>query len=159
VTAGVLAQTVDVGSMARYLRRSVRHFLVDQARKMPVSAVRRKVEELVATAPEFVRVPEGAAGAGRWQLASDRGRPTAASRGLWWPQRSAFADSCGTRAPTPNVVSTAWPSVAGSRAGVALHRQLVPSDLLFRWGVPHHQKHSHDSRRVPLPQDQRARSA
>ena len=68
VTAGMLAQTGDVASMARYLRRSVRHFLVDEARKTPIGAVRRKLEELVAATPEFVQVPAGTPGAGRWQL-------------------------------------------------------------------------------------------
>jgi len=54
--------------MAGYLRRSVRHFLVDEARKTPIGAVRRKLEELVAATPEFVQVPAGTPGAGRWQL-------------------------------------------------------------------------------------------
>ncbi|WP_433272275.1 hypothetical protein ACQPZA_18815 [Pseudonocardia xinjiangensis] len=71
VTAGVLAQTADAESMARYLRRCVRHYLVDQARKTPIGAVRRKLEELMAASPEFERVPEGTAGAGRWQLVGD----------------------------------------------------------------------------------------
>jgi hypothetical protein len=68
VTAGLLAQTGDVASMARYLRRSIRHFLVDEARKTPAGTVRRKIEELLAATPEFVQVPAGVAGAGRWQL-------------------------------------------------------------------------------------------
>jgi hypothetical protein len=68
VTAGVLAQTADVASMGRYLRRSIRHFLVDEARKTPVGAVRRKIDELLAATPEFIQVPAGTPGAGRWQL-------------------------------------------------------------------------------------------
>jgi hypothetical protein len=71
VTAGVLAQASDVNSMARYLRRSVRHFLVEQARKTPIGAVRRKIEDLLAANPTFARVPAGTPGAGRWQLAGD----------------------------------------------------------------------------------------
>lgn len=68
VTAGMLAQTGDVAYMAGYLHRSVRHFLVDEARKTPIGAVRRKLEELVAATPEFVQVPAGTPGADRWQL-------------------------------------------------------------------------------------------
>ena len=82
VTAGVLAQTIDAASMARYLRRTVRHFLVDQARKTPAGAVRRKIEELLAAAPEFVQVPEGHAGAGRWQVAGNPQPPYAGELGL-----------------------------------------------------------------------------
>jgi hypothetical protein len=69
VTAGVLAQTTDVASMGRYLRRAVRHFLVDRARQTPRGAVRRKVEDLLAASPEFGQVPDRTPGAGRWQLA------------------------------------------------------------------------------------------
>lgn len=74
VTAGLLAQTHDAASMSRYLRRAVRHFLVDQARKTPQGAVRRKIEELLAATPSFAQVPERTPGAGRWQLA-DAPRP------------------------------------------------------------------------------------
>ena len=49
VTAGVLAQASDIGSMGRYLRRSVRNFLIGKARETPVGAVRRKIEELLAS--------------------------------------------------------------------------------------------------------------
>ena len=42
VTAGVLAQTNDVDSMARYLRKAVRYYLVSRARKTPMGAIRGK---------------------------------------------------------------------------------------------------------------------
>ena len=48
VTAAVLAQARDAGSMARTLRRSVRNFLISEARKTPAGAVRRKIEDLLA---------------------------------------------------------------------------------------------------------------
>lgn len=73
VTAGVLAQAGDVASMGRYLRGALRHFLVDRARTTPRGAVRRKLEDLLAATPDFVRVPERTPGAGLWQL---RGAPT-----------------------------------------------------------------------------------
>lgn len=88
VTAGMLAQTGDVASMAGYLHRSVRHFLVDEARKTPIGAVRRKLEELVAATPEFVQVPAGTPGAGplaarrRAATALRRRAPSAGRRGV-----------------------------------------------------------------------------
>ncbi|MGH3567109.1 MAG: hypothetical protein ACRDRH_13975 [Pseudonocardia sp.] len=69
VTVALLAQTVDEASMGRYLRKAVRHFLVDAARNTDLGAIRRKAEDLLATSPAFERVPAGAVGAGRWHLA------------------------------------------------------------------------------------------
>src|SRR5262249_32514374 len=68
VTVGVLAQDADSGSMSRFLRRSIRNFLISEARKTPAGAVRRKIEDLLAATTDFVQVPQGAPGAGRWQL-------------------------------------------------------------------------------------------
>ncbi|MFI6298339.1 hypothetical protein ACIBEJ_42580 [Nonomuraea sp. NPDC050790] len=68
VTAAVLAQTANLPSMERYLRRSIRNFLVSEARKTPVGSVRRKIEELLAATLKFEQVPSGTPGAGRWQL-------------------------------------------------------------------------------------------
>lgn len=75
VTVGVLAQTADAASMGRYLRRAIRNFLVSEARKTPVGAVRRKLEELLAGSSVFEVVATGAPGAGRWQLAGTQGPP------------------------------------------------------------------------------------
>jgi hypothetical protein len=69
VTAALLAQVTDVASMARYLRRSIRHFLVDCARDTDLGAIRRKIEDLLSATDAFSQVPRGAPGAGRWQLA------------------------------------------------------------------------------------------
>jgi hypothetical protein len=77
VTAAVLAQTTDVDSMGRYLRRSIRNFLVSEARKTPTGAVRRKIEDLLAASPGFEQVPTGSPGAGRWQLAGAQWPPYA----------------------------------------------------------------------------------
>lgn len=71
VTVGLLAQTDNLDSMGKYLRTSVRHFLADQARRTPVGAVRRKIEEILAATPRFVQVPTGVPGAGRWQPHGD----------------------------------------------------------------------------------------
>jgi hypothetical protein len=75
VTAALLAQTVDVDSMSRYLRRSIRHFLVDTARGTDLGAIRRKIEDRLAATPAFMQVPAGVAGAGRWQLTGDPALP------------------------------------------------------------------------------------
>ena len=69
VTAALLAQVTDVASMGRYLRRSVRHFLVDCARDTDIGAIRRKIEDLLSVTVLFAQVPRGVPGAGRWQLA------------------------------------------------------------------------------------------
>lgn len=71
MTVGVLAQTADAASMGRYLRRCVRNFLIDRARRTPTGAVRRKVEELLSASPEFAQAPPGSPGAGRWQRAGE----------------------------------------------------------------------------------------
>lgn len=76
VTAALLAQVTDVASMARYLRRSIRHFLVDAARDTDLGAIRRKIEDLLAATPEFVQVPPKTPGAGRWQLAGEQQPPS-----------------------------------------------------------------------------------
>jgi hypothetical protein len=44
---------------------------LDAARDTPVGAIRRKIEDLLAATPVFVKVPPRAAGAGRWQLAGE----------------------------------------------------------------------------------------
>jgi hypothetical protein len=68
VTAALLAQTADIDSMSRYLRQSIKRFLVYAARGTEVGAIRRKIEDPLAEASEFAQVPPGKAGAGRWQL-------------------------------------------------------------------------------------------
>lgn len=77
VTAAVLAQASDLASMSRYLRRSIRNFLISEARKTPSGSVRRKIEDLLAATPKFGQVPAGHAGAGRWQLLGSPGAPFA----------------------------------------------------------------------------------
>ena len=69
ITAALLAQAQDTGSMARILRRSIKNFLIDQARQTPSGAVRRKIEDLLTAGPDFAQVPPSRPGAGRWHLA------------------------------------------------------------------------------------------
>ena len=73
----MLAQTNDVDSMARYLRKAVRYYLVSRARKTPMGAIRGKIEDLLASTPDFVQVPAGRPGAGRWHLSTVGGPPYA----------------------------------------------------------------------------------
>lgn len=77
VTAAVLAQASDIESMSRILRRSVRNYLISEARKTPSGAVRRKIEDLLGAEGEFARVPSGQPGAGRWHLAGSEAAPWA----------------------------------------------------------------------------------
>jgi hypothetical protein len=69
VTAMLLAQAGDEASMGRLLRRSIKHWLIDQARKTSAGALRRTVEKVLATTDAFEQVPSGEAGEGRWRLA------------------------------------------------------------------------------------------
>ena len=69
VTAMLVAQAGDGASMGKLLRRSIRHWLIDQARKTSEGALRRTVEKVLATTDAFDQVPSGEAGEGRWRLA------------------------------------------------------------------------------------------
>lgn len=77
VTAAVLAQAGNLDMMSRYLRISIRNFLVSEARRTPSGSVRRKIEDLLAATSKFGQVPAGQAGAGRWQLSDTPGAPFA----------------------------------------------------------------------------------
>jgi hypothetical protein len=68
VTAALLAQARDTESMAKIMRRSVRNYLISEARKTPAGAVRRKIEDLLAASDEFSEVSAAQPGAGRWHL-------------------------------------------------------------------------------------------
>jgi hypothetical protein len=81
VTAMLLAQAGGEASMGRLLRRSIRHWLVDQARKTSVGALRRTVEKVLATTDAFGQVPSGEAGEGRWRLAGTSVPPWAGRAG------------------------------------------------------------------------------
>jgi len=68
VTAMLLAQAGSEASMGRLLRRSIKHWLIDQARKTSAGALRRTLETVLATTDIFEQVPSGEAGEGRWRL-------------------------------------------------------------------------------------------
>lgn len=67
VTRMLLVQAVDDASVGRLLRTSIRHWLIDQARKTAVGALRRRLENVLAVEDAFEEVPAGEAGEGRWR--------------------------------------------------------------------------------------------
>lgn len=75
LTAMLLAQATDDDSFGRLVRRSVLNWMIDQARKTGVGALRRTIETLLAQSPEFEKVPPGHEGAGRWRIADSGSAP------------------------------------------------------------------------------------
>jgi hypothetical protein len=71
VTANLLALATDDESVGRLLRTSIRHWLIDQARKTGVGSVRRSLEEALAADDAFEQTGPGA----RWRLAGTDGGP------------------------------------------------------------------------------------
>lgn len=94
VTIGVTPQLVG-----KVMRRWVRNFLIDRARGTPLGRIRRKVEEdVLGKYSEFLRVPPGEAGAGRWYLA---GQPS-------YPYGGAFAPLVEAAYAVPGVSAVRW---------------------------------------------------
>ncbi len=75
VTVTLAAQAGDEAPFGRLLRRSIRNWLVDQARKTAIGALRRSVEKVLAEEEAFEQVPKGDVGAGRWRIAGTSGEP------------------------------------------------------------------------------------
>jgi hypothetical protein len=78
VTTMLLANASDDDSLSALLRTSLRHWLIDEARKTDRGALRRRLERLISEDERFEVVPGGQAGAGRWRLAGTTGPPTGA---------------------------------------------------------------------------------
>ena len=71
VTIGVTPEVVG-----KMMRRWIRNFLIDRARGTPLGRIRRKLEEdMLGQYPEFLQVPPGEEGAGRWYLAGQPSYP------------------------------------------------------------------------------------
>jgi hypothetical protein len=94
VTIGMTPQVVG-----KVMRRWVRNFLIDRARGTPLGRIRRKIEEdMLGGYSEFLRVPVGEAGAGRWYLS---GQPSYPYGGDFMPLiRAAYA--------VPGVKAVRW---------------------------------------------------
>jgi hypothetical protein len=100
VTANLLALADDDDSVGRLLRKSIRHWLIDQARQTAVGSVRRTVEKTLAEEECVEQVPSGELGAGRWRLAGTAGQP--------WSR--ALDDLVVAASIVPNVKIPKWSS-------------------------------------------------
>ncbi|MGW1810463.1 hypothetical protein ACWC2T_34435 [Streptomyces sp. NPDC001393] len=75
VTANLLALATDEDSVGKLLRTSIRHWLIDRARKTAVGSVGRSLTSMLKDSDSFETVPAGAEGAGRWRLAGSTAPP------------------------------------------------------------------------------------
>lgn len=75
VATMLLTEATDDHSFSALLRTSLRHWLVDQARKTDLGALRRRLERLISEDDRFEVVPGGQAGAGWWRLAGTGAGP------------------------------------------------------------------------------------
>ena len=71
----VAAGVTDDVALGKYVRRSVRNWLTDQARKTDRGALRRQLERILGQEPSFEKVPAGSAGANSWRLVGAPGPP------------------------------------------------------------------------------------
>jgi hypothetical protein len=86
----LVVQAVDEASMGKLLRRSIRHWLIDEVGKTSAGALRRTAEKVLANMDAFAQVPPGEAGEGRWWLAGTRVPLWVESTGTWWRRRGRF---------------------------------------------------------------------
>jgi hypothetical protein len=76
LTADLVTIGVTPEMVGKVMRRWIRNFLIDRARGTPLGRIRRKLEEdMLGQYPEFVQVPSGEEGAGRWYLAGQLSYP------------------------------------------------------------------------------------
>lgn len=77
VTANLLVLATNDDSVGRLLRTSIRHWLIDQARKTAIGSIRHSVEKVLAGDATFQKVGPGA----RWRLAGTTGGPFGGDHG------------------------------------------------------------------------------
>ena len=76
LTADLVMIGVTPEVVGKVTRRWIRNFLIDRARGTPLGRIRRKLEEdMFGQYPEFLQVPPGEEGAGRWYLAGQPSYP------------------------------------------------------------------------------------
>ena len=76
LTADLVMIGVTPAVVGKVMRRWIRNFLIDRARDTPLGRIRRKLEEdMLGKYPEFLQVPPGEEGAGRWYLAGQPSYP------------------------------------------------------------------------------------
>ncbi|WP_163571927.1 hypothetical protein [Fodinicola feengrottensis] len=66
--ATLLAQVSDDAALGRYLRVSIRHWLIDRARKSRLGSLRRTLEDVLSKDDRIEKVPAHEPGAGRWRM-------------------------------------------------------------------------------------------
>jgi hypothetical protein len=99
LTAELVAIGVTPQVVGKVMRRWIRNFLIDRARDTPLGRIRRKLEEdMLGQYPEFLRVPPGEEGAGRWYLT---GRPS-------YPYGGSFAPLIEAAYSVPGVKAVRW---------------------------------------------------
>ncbi|TDP98152.1 hypothetical protein [Labedaea rhizosphaerae] len=75
LTTMLLTTARNDESMGRLLRRSIRNWLIDRARKTGTGRVRQLLERVLGESTEFEQVPPGQPGAGQWRLARTSSEP------------------------------------------------------------------------------------
>ncbi|MBE8524108.1 hypothetical protein ILP97_42650 [Amycolatopsis sp. H6(2020)] len=75
VTVMLVTQATGDASVGKLLRRSIRHWLIDEARKTGTGPLRRSLEKILGGEAVFEQVPAGQSGAGRWRLAGTDAAP------------------------------------------------------------------------------------
>jgi len=99
LTADLVAIGVTPQVVGKVTRRWIRNFLIDRARGTPLGRIRRKIEEdMLGQYSEFLRVPAGELGAGRWHLA---GQPS-------YPYGGDFAPLVRAAYAVPGVKAVRW---------------------------------------------------
>lgn len=68
VTVMLVTQATGDASVGKLLRRSIRHWLIDEARKTGTGPLRRSLEKILGGEAVFEQVPAGQVGGGRWRL-------------------------------------------------------------------------------------------
>jgi hypothetical protein len=99
LTADLVMIGVTPEAVGRMMRRWIRNFLIDRARDTPLGRIRRKLEEdMLGQYPEFLQVPPGEEGDGRWYLA---GQPS-------YPYGGAFTPLIEAAYAVPGVKAIRW---------------------------------------------------
>ena len=94
MTIGVTPEVVG-----KVMRRWIRNFLIDRARRTPLGRIRRKLEEdMLGQYPDFLQVPPGEEGGGRWYLA---GQPS-------YPYGGDFTSLIEAAYAVPGVKAVSW---------------------------------------------------
>lgn len=75
LTAMLLAQATSDDSFGKLVRRTVRNWMIDQARATGTGPLRRSIEKILSETALFECVTDGQEGAGRWRIAHTAGQP------------------------------------------------------------------------------------